>query len=105
MGSDVELASSHVHDDGVPLATGSSHASGAVGVTIPLGTAQGQWRLLVQGDADNAVAESDETNNISIIPIRVSGENSGGADIVIGGLSTLSSSVGSGGMSRYLLKL
>ena len=81
-GSDVELASSHTHDDGVPLPSGSSHGSGTVSVTIPVGTAQGTWRLLVEGDADNAVAESVEANNIGFVSINVTGENTGGADIV-----------------------
>ena len=51
-------------------------------VTIPVGTAQGTWRLLVEGDADNAVAESVEANNIGFVSINVTGENTGGADIV-----------------------
>jgi serine protease AprX len=52
------------------LAAGASN-SGAVSVTIPLGTAAGTWYIIARADADGTVAEMAETNNTSARTIKV----------------------------------
>jgi subtilase family serine protease len=48
------------------LATGASSTASIV-VTIPVGTAAGTWYLLAVADAEAAVAESVETNNVRFV--------------------------------------
>jgi subtilisin family serine protease/uncharacterized membrane protein len=62
-GGDIPLAPSQM----VPaLATGASSTASIV-VTIPVGTAAGTWYLLAVADAEAAVAESVETNNVRFV--------------------------------------
>jgi subtilase family serine protease len=45
------------------LASGAS-GSGSTSLTIPAGTATGSYYILARADADGAVAETNETNNV-----------------------------------------
>ena len=47
-------------------------------LTIPAGTAPGSYHLLIRADAQDAVAESLETNNVMVRAIQV------GPDLVVG---------------------
>ncbi len=53
------------------LASGTSNAGGA-SLTIPAGAAPGKWYVLARADADGAVAESNEGNNMTNKPITIS---------------------------------
>lgn len=55
----------------VSLLTTGSTASGSTPVTIPAGTTSGTWYILARADADNAVAESQEANNLTYRAITV----------------------------------
>lgn len=52
------------------LAAGNSDTQ-SLELTIPEGTATGQWYLIVFTDATEIVSETDETNNQVVIPITV----------------------------------
>jgi subtilase family serine protease len=91
LGGDVVLGTSHGHN--VPLPPNTTHAHSQA-VTIPAGTAPGNYFILVQADALSAVAESSEGNNVTAIPVTVSG---GGPDLVIEGLGLSAGSVAPGG--------
>ncbi|MBI3030250.1 MAG: S8 family serine peptidase [Candidatus Rokubacteria bacterium] len=54
------------------LAPGASSA-GSTPLTIPAGTATGNYYLIAQADGDSGVAETQEGNNTSTRPIQVSG--------------------------------
>jgi subtilase family serine protease len=62
-GGDIPLAPSQMVS---ALATGASSTASIV-VTIPVGTAAGTWYLLAVADAEAAVAESVETNNVRFV--------------------------------------
>jgi subtilase family serine protease len=47
----------------VPALAAGQTSAGTAGVTIPLGTAAGTWRIIAKADAGGAVAEVWETNN------------------------------------------
>ena len=65
--SDVWLASR-----GVPLLmTGASSAGPQTAVTIPPGTASGNYYVLAVADADNTVAELNENNNVMAKPLTI----------------------------------
>jgi subtilase family serine protease len=55
------------------LAAGATH-SGATVVTIPAGTATGTWFVLARADADGAVGEITESNNVGSTTIRIGGD-------------------------------
>jgi subtilase family serine protease len=55
------------------LAGGTSHPAATV-VTIPTGTATGAWFLLARADADGAVGETTETNNVTSTTLQVGGD-------------------------------
>ena len=55
----------------VPLLTTGATSPGSTPVTIPPGTTPGTWYILARADADNAVAESNETNNQTARAITV----------------------------------
>ena len=55
----------------VPLLTTGATSSGSTPVMIPPGTTPGTWYILARVDADNAVAESYETNNLTHRAITV----------------------------------
>jgi subtilase family serine protease len=63
---DVPLGSRGV----VPLAPGVSSA-GSTPLTIPVGTATGSYYVIAQADADGAVLETNEANNIGRLFVRV----------------------------------
>ena len=64
--TDVLLGSSNV----ATLAAGASAAASSI-VTIPTGTAAGTWYIVFYADADLAVAEGNETNNVGSFQITV----------------------------------
>jgi subtilase family serine protease len=47
----------------VPALAAGASSSGSTSVTIPLGTASGNWYLIAQADGEDAVIETSETNN------------------------------------------
>lgn len=55
----------------VPSLGVAQTSSGSTSLTIPLDVQAGQYFLLAQADAENAVAESVETNNAKYAPIRI----------------------------------
>ena len=71
------------------LAAGATNA-GTTNVTIPAGTATGQWYILAQADALNTNTETNETNNLTVLIARI------GPDLHISSLSG-GTNVGSGG--------
>jgi subtilase family serine protease len=82
--SDVPLGSRSVP----VLAAGASSAN-TVTFTIPANAATGTYYLIAQADADGAVAETLETNNIGYLTLRV------GPDLVVTNL-TVPTSAGAG---------
>jgi subtilase family serine protease len=54
------------------LGTGASSAGPQTAVTIPPGTAPGNYYILAVADADNTVAESNENNNVTAQPLTIS---------------------------------
>ena len=52
--------------------TGASSAGPQTAVTIPPGTAAGNYYILAVADADNTVAESNENNNVTARPLTIS---------------------------------
>jgi len=70
--TDALLASSNV----AILAAGASAAASSV-VTIPAGTAAGTWYIVFYADANLAVAESNETNNVGSVAITVTTSSQG----------------------------
>ncbi len=81
-GSDVLLGSRAVP----PLAAGATSA-GSTALTIPAGTAVGTYFVLVKADANDAVVESAETNNVSYGTTRV------GPDLTVSALTSPSTAV------------
>ena len=53
------------------LATGASSAGPQTAVTIPPGTASGNYYILAVADAGNTVAESNENNNVVAKPLTI----------------------------------
>jgi hypothetical protein len=70
--TDALLASSNV----AILAAGASAAASSL-VTIPAATAAGTWYILFFADANLAVAESNETNNVGFVAITVTTTSQG----------------------------
>ena len=66
--ADILLGSSHGHT--ADLAPNATH-SNSQAVTIPLGTAPGNYFILVRADALSAVVESNELNNVTAVPLTV----------------------------------
>jgi subtilase family serine protease/subtilisin family serine protease len=64
----------------VPALDAGASQTGTVTVTIPAGTAPGSYNLLIRADAQNAVGESLETNNVTVRAVQV------GPDLVISAL-------------------
>jgi hypothetical protein len=62
-GTDVALMPSRA----VPQLASGASSSGSTSVTIPLNTSPGTYYVIAQADGDAAVAESAETNNVSVI--------------------------------------
>jgi subtilase family serine protease len=54
------------------LATGASSVCPQTAVTIPPGTASGDYYVLAVADADNTVTESNENNNVTAKPLTIS---------------------------------
>ncbi len=55
----------------VPVLAAGASSAGSTGVTIPAGTPTGGYYLLVVSDADNAVGETIETNNVGFRSLQV----------------------------------
>jgi subtilase family serine protease len=55
----------------VPALGGGASDAGATSVTIPPGTAPGTYYLFGRADADGAVAETSDANNIGLTLIQV----------------------------------
>ena len=53
------------------LATGASSVGPQTAVTIPPGTASGNYYILAVADSDNTVAESNENNNVTAKPLTI----------------------------------
>jgi subtilase family serine protease len=53
------------------LVTGASSAGPQTAVTIPPGTASGNYYILAVADADNTLAESNENNNVTAKPLTI----------------------------------
>ena len=81
-GSDIILGSRSI-----PALAGGATSSGSVNVTIPPGTATGNWYIIAQADADGAVTETSETNNTHARSIRI------GPDLAVSALSAPTSAV------------
>ena len=87
---DVLIGTSHGHTTDLP--GGGTHAHSQA-VAIPAGTASGPYFILVQADAPGVVAETNEGNNVTAVPVTVTAR----ADLVIENLTLSSSSVRAGG--------
>lgn len=71
------------------LAPGAS-SSGATTLTIPSGTASGLYYIIAKADGGGAVVETQETNNMRAISIRI------GADLAVSYASLLTSTIQAG---------
>lgn len=67
--SDILLAGSLV----VPALAPSASSAGSVPVTIPAGIAPGTYYFLAKADADSAVTETQEVNNVTARVVKVTG--------------------------------
>ena len=84
LSTDNQLDASDVSLDVTNWATtifaGASTSSTDPSVTIPMGTASGNYYILVNADHTGQVAESNEANNVFEKAITVTGDNSGTPD-------------------------
>jgi len=90
---DTLLGTSHGHT--ADLAPNATHANSQA-VTIPGGTAPGNYFILVRADALGTVVESNEGNNVTAVALTVT-VVAGGKDLRIESLRLSASSVASGG--------
>jgi subtilase family serine protease len=68
-------------DRSVPaLAAGASHSAGTA-VTIPPGTTGGGYYIIAQADTENAVAETQEGNNLKFVYVQI------GPDLIVTALT------------------
>ncbi len=74
----------------VPALTSGASSAGAIAATIPAGTAAGIYYLIAVADADGAVPETIETNNLAMTTVQV------GGDLVVSAL-LLPATAGAGG--------
>ena len=82
-GSDVRLGGRYV----LPLGSGQTDMA-STSVMIPNGTPTGSYYLLAVADADGAVAETSETNNVKLgLPVKV------GPDLAVSALTSPSTAV------------
>src|SRR5437667_8021 len=65
----------------IPTLAPGTASSGSTAVTLPAGTAAGNYYIIAKADADNVVAETNEANNLYYWYIQV------GPDLVISALS------------------
>ena len=72
--TDVPLTGSRA----VPALPAGASSSGSTSVSIAADTAPGRYWLITQADSDGAVAEGQETNNLSVVLIQVIAAPSGG---------------------------
>ncbi len=70
----------------IPTLAPGTASSGSTAVTLPAGTAAGNYYIIAKADADNVVAETNEANNLYYWYIQV------GPDLVISALSVPSAS-------------
>src|SRR5438876_562592 len=75
----------------IPTLAPGTASSGSTAVTLPAGTAAGNYYIIAKADADNVVAETNEANNLYYWYIQV------GPDLVISALSV--PSAGGAGMT------
>lgn len=73
----------------VPALDAGTSNTGSTSVTLPSGTATGAWYVIAKADADNAVLELSEVNNLGSRSILV------GVDLIVSAL-TAPSSAGAG---------
>jgi hypothetical protein len=66
-----EVSDTYLATDAVASLAASGTAAVSELVTIPAGTSAGTWYILFYADADAAVTESSETNNIGYVAITV----------------------------------
>lgn len=85
---DILLGQSHLHSFRIPE-NGGIHPHSQE-VTIPAGTPVGPKYILVQADDETAVTETDETNNVTAVPLTTYAE---GFDFVVSALSVSSTTV------------
>jgi glucose/arabinose dehydrogenase/subtilase family serine protease len=90
---DPQLAASHGHT--ADLAAGARH-SNSQPVTIGAATPPGNYFLLVKADGPGAIAEINEANNVTAVPITVTSTAGGSKDLVIEGLSLSAGTVRAG---------
>jgi subtilase family serine protease len=64
-------------DRAVPALAGNTNDTGAISVTIPSGTAAGNYFVIARADAGGVVAESNEGNNTGVRAVGI------GADLVV----------------------
>jgi len=62
------------------LATGATSVQSST-LTIPAGLATGNYYLVAQADSDSVVAETNETNNVGLLTIRI------GPDLIVASLT------------------
>ena len=72
-----EVSDTYLATDAVAALAASATAAVSELVTIPAGTAAGTWYILFFADADAAVAESNETNNVGYVAITVTVSSTG----------------------------
>lgn len=65
--SDILLNTSHNHSQ---VGAGGTHP-GSLSVTIPSGASPGAYFLLVEADTDATVSETNESNNLSAVPLSI----------------------------------
>ncbi len=68
--SDVLLGTSHGHTSDLSINATHSHSQS---IAVPAGTAPGSSFILVQADALGAVLEVNEANNVTAVPLTVTG--------------------------------
>jgi subtilase family serine protease len=64
----------------VPALAPGAASTGSTVLTLPAGTAVGSYYLLIRADADDAVAETVETNDTAAVPLQV------GPDLIVSAL-------------------
>jgi len=72
-----EVSDTYLATDAVAALAASATVAVSELVTIPAGTAAGTWYILFFADADAAVAESNETNNVGYVAITVTVSSTG----------------------------
>lgn len=85
-----ETADTQLGSRGVPDLDAGVSSSGSTTVTIPSGVAAGLYYLIARADADNAVSETQESNNTLARSVQL------GSDLVISAISTAATKAAAG---------